>query len=284
MTSSRRADPIQVERLAEGVHAFVAREPAPPVQANALCVQMGDALLIVDSGASEEGGRIILDAAARVSGGKPVRWLVLTHHHADHAAGRAAFPDSTTIVATERAARHLASRRGASRLPELLVADRRFAIEGGGRRAELLRFERGHSDGDLAVWLPAERVLATGDLCFNGHFGWMGDGWTPEWIDALGGLAALEPALVVPGHGGVADLETLRLYRRFLRLVRLRVGRLMARGVSRDRIAEEFEPPDFCAGWGMRDLLPGGLRRVFDEMSGVAHRFHGGDGGGNGAD
>lgn len=70
----------------------------------------------------------------------------------------------------------------------------------GDREVRLLPF-RGHTRGDLAVYLPSERVLAAGDLVDDVPYA--GDAFPAEWIRALEALRALDLAVVVPGHGAV---------------------------------------------------------------------------------
>jgi len=75
-------------------------------------------------------------------------------------------------------------------------------IDLGGRVVELKHLGRGNTGGDVVAWLPAERMLVAGDLVDHPvpyAFG----GYPGEWIGTLDRLAALDPLLVVPGHGEV---------------------------------------------------------------------------------
>ncbi len=69
-----------------------------------------------------------------------------------------------------------------------------------GREIRLLFFGRGHTGGDVVVYLPKERVVCTGDLLVNGIANLV-DGFVNEWPDALDKLAALDFDDVIPGHG-----------------------------------------------------------------------------------
>jgi glyoxylase-like metal-dependent hydrolase (beta-lactamase superfamily II) len=89
-------------------------------------------------------------------------------------------------------------------------------IRGGGREIQLRHFGRGNTRGDVVVWLPKERVLATGDLVVAptpfGIGSFFGD-----WIQTLTRLEELDPAVVLPGHGPVMrDLAYLRRVKRLL--------------------------------------------------------------------
>lgn len=88
-----------------------------------------------------------------------------------------------------------------------------------GRRAELIAVGPAHTAGDAIVWLEEERVCFSGDIVFNGVTPIMWAGPATNWIAALERIAALGPAVIVPGHGPVCGpeaVERLIGYWRFL--------------------------------------------------------------------
>ena len=85
----------------------------------------------------------------------------------------------------------------------------------GGREIRLRFFGRGHTAGDVVVYLPEEKVLITGDLLTAG-LPYMGDAFVPEWVSTLDELARLDIEVILPGHGAayteVERIEHLQLY------------------------------------------------------------------------
>jgi len=75
-------------------------------------------------------------------------------------------------------------------------------IDLGGRVVELKHLGRGNTGGDVVAWLPAERILVAGDLVDH-PVPYAFAGYPGEWVGTLDRLAALDPLLVVPGHGEV---------------------------------------------------------------------------------
>src|SRR5690242_11913840 len=159
-----------------------------------------------------------------------VDMVLNTHHHIDHMGGNALFTQARLIAhpASIQAVQQLglpATRydhlmpqfRGRFddlelAIPEPLAETEPLALPRGG---ELRIFTPAHTAADLAVWLPESRVLLTGDICFTGVVPLSVNGLLSGWIAALDALIALQPAVVVPGHGSVgtlADLLTLRDY------------------------------------------------------------------------
>ena len=171
----------------------------------------------------------------------PVRYVIVTHYHADHVYGLQVFKDAGAIIVAHQAGRqYLTSDTARLRLEasreelfpwidektRLVPADRWLSadtvIEIGGERLHLRHAGPAHTAEDLVVYAERAQVLFAGDLVFRGRIPFVGHADSEGWIGALGGLIALKPALVVPGHGPVStdplpDLEMTRNYLAFLR-------------------------------------------------------------------
>jgi len=115
--------------------------------------------------------------------------------------------------------------------PDLTVADE-LVLHRGAREIHVRHLGRGNTEGDLVVWLPRERVVASGDLLVTPIPYGFGS-FPREWIEALDGLAALDFELLVPGHGEVQhDAVALRELQGLLREVRRQVAAAVARGLD----------------------------------------------------
>jgi len=84
--------------------------------------------------------------------------------------------------------------------PPNVTLDDHMTLFRGGREIRLLYLGRGHTAGDIVVYLPKERVLCSGDLLVNGIANLI-DGYVDEWPAALEKLKALDFDHVIPGHG-----------------------------------------------------------------------------------
>ena len=83
------------------------------------------------------------------------------------------------------------------------------------REIVLLFLGRGHTSGDIVVYLPREKVLATGDLVTAWVPG-MNDGYPNEWIATLGEISKLSIESVIVGHGSVSGKRVIEVQRSFL--------------------------------------------------------------------
>jgi cyclase len=238
----------RLDKVAEGIYCAVA-SGVPYYMSNSVVIVGEDGVTVVDSGAGPSEARVLL-AAIRTVSDLPVRYLIDTHFHFDHAFGNEAFAGALVIgheatremlgkdalqkrtaagfaaglpaqiekaradgeKATDPRMRAESSQRVSALeayqkelaalrvIPPALTFGDHFTLWLGTREIRLLHLGRGHTAGDLVVFLPQERIVCTGDL-FNGYIGYMGDAYVDEWPDALERLAALDFETVIPGHG-----------------------------------------------------------------------------------
>lgn len=193
-----------------------------------LVLGRGEAL-VIDTRSTARQAAELLDDVRRITG-DPVRVVVDTHWHWDHAFGNRTFRPAT-IWAHERCAPGLLMHgprmiaetaeelreegRGAIaddiEAVEIDLPDRSFAtsatLEVGGRAVELRHLGRGHTESDIVVRVPDAAVLFAGDLLEHGAPPWCGDGYPIDWSETLAAMLPLADGVIVPGHGAVADRD-----------------------------------------------------------------------------
>jgi glyoxylase-like metal-dependent hydrolase (beta-lactamase superfamily II) len=205
-----------------GTAIFVRRYPF--YDQNIVAVRGDDGFLIVDTRVSHRQADEIL-ADLRELGALPVRAVVNTHGHSDHAFGNARFRPApiwghTRCAAMVRDRGERQRRAIISAMPELAdelaevvldPPDRLFdetttvPFDAGGRVVELRYLGRGHTDNDVVVLIPDADVLLAGDLLENDATPYFGDGYPMDWPATAEALVALVTGPVVPGHGSVGD-------------------------------------------------------------------------------
>ena len=112
---------------------------------------------------------------------------------------------------------HLQGTNAVRPTPPTMTLSRTMTLHRGSREIRLLFLGRGHTAGDVVVYLPKERIVATGDLLIEGP-SYMGDAYFTEWIDTIEALKQLDFDTVLPGHGrawtGKAKLDHWQAYLR----------------------------------------------------------------------
>jgi len=117
----------------------------------------------------------------------------------------------------------------------------RMTIQKGNREIQLITFGRGHTGGDTVVFLPKERIVATGDL-MQSRLAYMGDGYFSEWITTLEGLKNLDFAVDLPGHGvPFTNKSLITAYQAYLADLVNQVTKLKNEGVSPEDAAKRVD-------------------------------------------
>ena len=115
-----------------------------------------------------------------------------------------------------------------------ITFEQQYIIELGGMRIEVLYLGPGHSPGDIQVWLPQQRLVISGDMAFHQRLlPIFDDTDTKGWLDTYERFLALEPQVVIPGHGVPTDVDEVTKYTRdYLTFLRAEVQKLLDEGGS----------------------------------------------------
>ena len=165
------AERVAVERAAEGVWFLAGGSH------NSVAIEMKDHLILVESPLYDGRAQAVLAEAKKLAPGKPVRYVINSHHHFDHSGGlRAAAAEGATLVTSELARRWfeqvLANPNSiapdalakSGRRVELIGVGGRQTFSDGSRNVEVMMIEDSvHAQGFMMVWLPRERLLIEAD-------------------------------------------------------------------------------------------------------------------------
>jgi glyoxylase-like metal-dependent hydrolase (beta-lactamase superfamily II) len=267
----------QVVELGEGVLAVVQGDGEAGVSNAGLVLEDGVAL-VVDTMMFPEMAQGLVDELAHRAATAEV--VLNTHHHVDHIGGNTLFAGARIVahprtVDTVHASGHpvaiydgfMTAFRG--RFAELEVlspepVDDPLELPLG---AELRSYVPAHTPGDTAVWLADERILFTGDLCFFGVTPLALQGLLSSWIGALDDLIALEPAVVVPGHGPVGGVAEMVLVRDHLAALLTHGRAAVTDGATLDDALASFDAGP-VAEWIEAERAVVNLERAMQEARG----------------
>ena len=200
--------PFVLKEIGPGVYAAISPE------SNAGFIVGDDAVLVVDSFLHPSTARALLGEIRKITP-KPVRYVVNTHYHGDHISGDPIFKDAGAIIVAHRNVRAWI-RNEKSSLPDL-VTESPITIWLGARRIDI-RPAEGHTGGDLVVGVPDAKVLFCGDLLWRMPPNII-DGTISKWIATDRSFEQLPDAatmVFVPGHGDVATVKDVAIFRGYL--------------------------------------------------------------------
>jgi len=252
--------------------------------------------LVVDTFWDLPRTRAMLDLYADVHPAAPRR-LVNTHHNGDHTWGNQLLEGAEIIghrlcaeamkkdVAPEmlqQMARMVPPLPGLERMakalgdydfsgvritPPTTLFEKRFDIDLGDTRAEVLYVGPAHTIGDSIVHLPDSRVVFAGDVLFYRctPVGW--EGSYAGWFAALDRIVDLEPEVVVPGHGPLTDVAGVRGLKAYFEYVLAESKRFYEQGVSEFDAARRIDLGPY-ADWTEPERLIFNVRRAYREFRG----------------
>ncbi len=189
---------------------------------NCSWIDLGDGVLVIDTGATAADAKNLKAEIAKTTKNKPVKWIVMTHIHADSNDGFSTFlPTDATIFVNAKATGILAtSLAGKGKLPPIVGVSDRIALVAGKHALEIgAPAANAHTAYDLYVFDVSARTVWAGDLVTPDRCPMLSD---PDsdlkgWIAALDRLDSLKPGALVPTRGNPvaaapAEIERTRRY------------------------------------------------------------------------
>src|SRR5438094_885129 len=208
-------DLFELKKLGDGVYAAIAATRYK-VNCNAAVIMTDDGVIVVDTHSKPSASRAVYQQIQGITQ-KPVIKVINTHFHWDHWQGNESDAAKkknleSNLQQAETFLQELKQMKPA--LPTRTVATT-LTLKEAGREIQLHALGRGHTNGDLYIYLPKEKVVATGDALID----WMpflNDGYPEEWVQTLTALEKLDFTQIIPGHGDVQAKGHLAFFRGYL--------------------------------------------------------------------
>ena len=135
----------------------------------------------------------------------------------------------------------------------------------GDKEVELIEVGPAHTRGDVLVHVPADRTIFTGDILFIEGHPIMWEGPIGNWIRACDTIAALEPEVVVPGHGPITDVAGVRTLRDYLTYIEREARARYEAGLSVEEAARDISLADY-ASWGDAERIVVNVATLYREF------------------
>jgi cyclase len=276
-----------VRELAPGVFSRQGDKDAR-LPANTSWVEFRNFVVVIDAN-TPWGINAALPEIKRTTS-KPIRFVFDTHYHWDHTQGNSTMSDAgVTVVCSQDCAAELIGAKGqgewtsmSQRTDQYSLAPYRLeppsvtfgefmAFDDGERRLELRKVGPAHTIGDAVAFLPKEGILFTGDLCVNWRFGnnvGDRDADIPHWVQVMSDLSKWNVKTVVPGHGNLGTVETLKAQGAFLADLWKQVGDGKKAGKTVEQLTKEVDLSkhgDFAAD---QEQNQSAIRQVFRKIPG----------------
>jgi cyclase len=262
-----------------GVDDLAGRDPT----SNCGIIITQEGVVLIDSGPNPPDSLIILKALKQLTS-LPIRFLINTETHNDHATGNFVFSPPAIVIGSAGATAGMKNYYDPKRNEKLMAEsnEMRDAFRGfrlvtphvefndrmilnlGDRTLELIQLKNIHSDADTAIWLRKERVLFSAATAAVKRFGFLRPFVTIENIKSdIKKLKALNPEVVVPAHGRPTTVQLLDETDTFYDVLLDRVGKQMAQGKSLDEIKKDPGLPEYKSWTGGKPRLDTNIEAAY---------------------
>jgi glyoxylase-like metal-dependent hydrolase (beta-lactamase superfamily II) len=262
--SAAQAAPLEAELVRTGLYLIRGSG------GNSLLRLSANGMLLVD-GKLPGTYRALMSQIRRISrlSDMPVRVLVLTDHHEEHAGDSAQFlAAGVTILAQREALAHLSlpESQGAPGRAAVIAYDGERALRMGGVEVQLKHFGPGQTAGDTVVYFPDLKIVALGDL-FSTEApepDFAAGGSLTQWGPVLAQVLELDFDRVVPGSGPVVSRDALVAYKAKIDVLAGRASALVKAGVAKEALMSKLRTDDL--GWQLH-FTGAALDGLFADLS-----------------
>jgi cyclase len=285
---------MELRQIATNVYACLQEDRGLGTSNSGLVNRGGG--LVVDTFWDLPHTRQLIELYARVWE-SPARRVVNTHHNGDHCWGNQLFPGAEIIghrlcaaafahespalmqmlrdttqsdnPAIASIAQALApwDFSGIELTPPTTLMEDLLVLDLDGLPVHLRYVGPAHTAGDVIVHLPEQRVVFAGDVLFRlcTPIGWQGT--FDRWITALDEIVALDPQVIVPGHGPLCGSEGAREMQAYLQYVRSEARRFFEAGLSTLEAARRIDLGPY-ASWTEPERILFNIERAYREFRG----------------
>ena len=246
--TSKPPGPLNIERVKGDLH-LISGEGG-----NVAAYATAEGVVLVDDMFDRNHADIL--AQVKTISDRPLRYVINTHQHDDHAGGDFKMLPLAEVIAHRNVYGNLKNLKRPYYedtpgtpigLPRVTFSDR-LDVHLGGKDVEAYYFGRGHTSGDIIGYFPELRAIHTGDLFISGsrrgvpiYVDAVQGGSLLEWTRTLERTLQLDFDIVIPGHGPVATKADLARFNAAIAAMRTRLQTMIKAGASKDDVVQTIE-------------------------------------------
>ncbi len=147
-----------------------------------------------------------------------------------------------------------------------VTLDDNLKIQDGKQEARILYLGKGHTDGDVVLFLPAQKIVFAGDLFFNDAIPNVQDASVLAWMKTLEEVLKLDADKFVPGHGGVGSRKDVEKFLAYFQELQSLVKEAIERGDSMEQATNEIVMPAKFSSYRFQNFFPSNIQKMFAEL------------------
>jgi cyclase len=273
----------QFKKIKDGIYVYTAQLN----DSNVTIIETQEGVVLIDTGQTPKDSHVVMSALKKITS-QPVQFIIHTEPHQDHTVGNFVFSPPEIVIAHAGATASMKNADNPENIekrmavsPEMREAYKgyrlvtpnieyrdKMTLNVGDRTLELYYLKNVHSEADTAIWLPKERIVFTAASVtvkrFGNHRPFVS---IPDTLSAIKMMRALNPEVVVPGHGDPGTVKILDDMERYYNLLMERVGAMVKAGKSLDDIKKELKMPE-TDDWAGKDRFPNNIEAAYRAIKG----------------
>jgi len=271
------------KKMKDGIYVYTGK----PSESNCTIILTQEGVVLVDSGNIPVDSQAVMKAVKQLTS-QPIRFLINTEPHPDHTTGHFVFSPPAIIIAAAGAGESMRQAYNPERMKKMMAEpgevgaaakDYRLitphieyrdqmTLNLGERTFQLFYLKNVHSEADTAIWLPKERVLFTAASVGVKRFNNLRPSVSiPDTLAAIKMMKALNPDVVIPGHGDPGTVKILDDMERYYNSLMDRVKQMAQQGKSLDEIKKELRIPG-TEDWEGKDRFPNNIEAAYRAVKG----------------
>lgn len=270
------------KKLKEGIFVYAQN----PADSNATIILTSEGPVLIDSGHRPPDSVALAEAFKKLTS-QPVRYIFNTEPYTDHTTGHWMFSPPALIVAHAGAAEAMKQGLNPERVRKIVAEypnlkemksfrpiwphiefHDKMTLQAGDPTFELRFLKSVHSEADTAIWMPKERIVfaaaSVGVKRFSNLRPFVR---IADTLEAIKMMRALNPEIVVPGHGAPGTVKILDDMEKYYTLLIERVAALAKQGKSLDEIKTDLRMPE-ADDWQGKDRFPNNIEAAFRTVTG----------------
>ncbi len=253
---------MKLRRVQEDIYMVRGVDALPSVEnrgfmSNAFAVLTEEGWVVIDALSTPELSKEFVDNLMRVRKA-PIKYAIITHYHPDHWYGAKTYKElGAKIVAHKKlmdfyqsGEAQLALENAKQRFGDLfksvvlvppdIVVEDKYTLKVGGKTFEVIYMGPAHTDNDLVVYMPSEKVLFTGDLVLYNRIPFMGDRGASSkgLVEALHKIKKMDAKVILGGHNEPMDMSAVDFTLGYVQFLRENIRKAKEQGKNIDEIRE----------------------------------------------